>query len=261
VEADGWELASDYRPARSIGGDFFDVFPLPDRPRALGVVIADVSGKGIAAALLMAFLRPVIRSALDHTGDPVEALERTNSILVNERRTGLFVTVICGVLDLDTGVFTFANAGHETPLLAPAGGVEPRWVEGCGPLVGVFGRLDLSVERVDVRPGDRLVLFTDGLTDAQAPRGDRFGMERLRDTVLASCVGGADQTARDVIDTVLRFQADSDPADDLALLVLRRLPASRSAVPACTTCLHSRRPGRTLPRNGDRSSRAGTREG
>ena len=122
VEADGWELASDYRPARSIGGDFFDVFALPDRPRALGVVVADVSGKGIAAALLMAFLRPVIRSALDHSGDPVEALERTNSILVNERRTGLFVTVVCGVLDLDTGLFTFANAGHE---IADPGGARP----------------------------------------------------------------------------------------------------------------------------------------
>jgi phosphoserine phosphatase RsbU/P len=200
------------------------VFPLADRPRALGVVIADVSGKGIAAALLMAFLRPVIRSALDHTGDPVEALERTNHILVDERRTGMFVTVICGVLDLDSGVFTFANAGHETPLLAPAGGVEPRWVEGCGPLVGVFGRLNLNVERVEIRPGDRLVLFTDGLTDAASPPGGRFGMERLRETIAASCVGGADQTARDVIDAVLAFQGDALPADDLALLVLRRLP-------------------------------------
>ena len=208
-----------------IGGDFFDVFPLPDRPRELGVVIADVSGKGIAAALLMAFLRPLIRSALDQTGDPVEALERTNAILVNERRTGLFVTVIGGVLDLDSGIFTFANAGHETPLLAPADGVDPRWVEGCGPLVGVFGRLDLTANNVEIKPGDRLVLFTDGLTDARSPSGDRFGMERLRQTIAASCAGDADQTARDVIDAVLGFQRDAEPADDLALLVLRRMPA------------------------------------
>jgi sigma-B regulation protein RsbU (phosphoserine phosphatase) len=189
------------------------------------VVIADVSGKGIAAALLMAFLRPVIRSALDHTADPVEALERTNGILVNERRTGLFVTVICGVLDLDSGVFTFANAGHETPLLAPADGIEPIWVEGCGPLVGVFGRLDLRPERVEIAPGDRLVLFTDGLTDAASPAGERFGLDRLRDTVAVSCVGDANETTRVVIDSVLGFQGDADPADDLALLVLRRLPA------------------------------------
>jgi phosphoserine phosphatase RsbU/P len=189
------------------------------------VVIADVSGKGIAAALLMAFLRPVIRSALDHTADPVEALERTNSILVNERRTGLFVTVICGVLDLDSGVFTFANAGHETPLLAPADGLEPLWVEGCGPLVGVFGRLDLRAEHVQIGPGDRLVLFTDGLTDAAAPERERFGLTRLRDTIAGTCVGNANETAQTVIDSVLSFQGDAEPADDLALLVLRRLPA------------------------------------
>src|SRR6185436_7088744 len=142
VEPEGWEIANDYRPARQIGGDFFDVFPLldPARPRHLGVVIADVSGKGIAAALLMAFVRPVIRSALDRSGDPVAALERTNQILVEERRTGLFVTVLGGVLELDTGVFTFANAGHEPPLLASPGDAGPVWVEGGGPLVGLFDR-------------------------------------------------------------------------------------------------------------------------
>jgi sigma-B regulation protein RsbU (phosphoserine phosphatase) len=190
------------------------------------VVIADVSGKGIAAALLMAFLRPIIRSALDHTGDPVDALERTNAILVNERRTGLFVTVICGVLDLDTGVFTFANAGHEMPLLAPPFGSAPRWVAGSGPLVGLFGRLDLAAERIEIQPGDRLVLFTDGLTDAAAPSGERFGLERLRETIATSCVGPAQDTSRMVTDAVLAFQGDAHPADDLALLVLRRLPAA-----------------------------------
>jgi sigma-B regulation protein RsbU (phosphoserine phosphatase) len=106
----------------------------------------------------MAFLRPVIRSALDHTGNPVEALERTNSILVNERRTGLFVTVICGVLDLETGLFTFANAGHEAPILARPGRADPTHVPGGGPLVGVFGRLDLAQLTVEVRPGERLIL-------------------------------------------------------------------------------------------------------
>jgi sigma-B regulation protein RsbU (phosphoserine phosphatase) len=227
VEAEGWEIANDYRPARQIGGDFFDVFPLldPDRPRRLGVVIADVSGKGIAAALLMAFVRPVLRSALDRTGDPALALERTNRILVEERRTGLFVTVLCGVLELDTGVFTFANAGHEMPLLASPTGAEPRWVEGGGPLIGLFDRLGLTVERLEIRPGERLVLFTDGITDAAAPSGERFGQERLLRAIAASCpTGDAVDTCRAVIQGVLAFQADALPADDLALLVLRRLP-------------------------------------
>jgi sigma-B regulation protein RsbU (phosphoserine phosphatase) len=197
----------------------------PARPRHLGVVIADVSGKGIAAALLMAFVRPVIRSALDRSGDPVAALERTNQILVEERRTGLFVTVLCGVLELDTGVFTFANAGHEPPLLASPGDAGPVWVEGGGPLVGLFDRLGLEEQRLEIRPGERLVLFTDGITDAASPSGERFGFERLRQTVADSCLtGGAADTCRAVIQGVLAFQGDALPADDLAFLVLRRLP-------------------------------------
>jgi sigma-B regulation protein RsbU (phosphoserine phosphatase) len=227
VEPEGWEIANDYRPAREVGGDFFDVFPLldPDRPRHLGVVIADVSGKGIAAALLMAFVRPIIRSALDRSGDPVTALERTNDILVHERRTGLFVTVLCGVLDLDSGLFTFANAGHEMPILASPAGTT-RWVEGGGPLVGLFDSLGLAAQQVQVGPGERLILFTDGITDAASPSGERFGQDRLLATIAASCPDGdAVATCRAVIQDVLAFQADALPADDLALLVLRRLPA------------------------------------
>jgi sigma-B regulation protein RsbU (phosphoserine phosphatase) len=174
----------------------------------------------------MAFARPIIRSALDRSGDPVNALERINHILVDERRTGLFITVLCGVLDLDTGVFTFANAGHEMPILAAPDCSEPRSVPGGGPLVGVFGRLDLAAERLEIRPGERLVLFTDGITDAASPSGERFGQERLVHTIGESCLdGGALDTCRAVIQGVLAFQGDALPADDLALLVLRRLPA------------------------------------
>jgi phosphoserine phosphatase RsbU/P len=190
------------------------------------VVIADVSGKGIAAAVMMAFVRAIMRSALDRTGDPVAALEMTNHILVDERRTGLFVTILAGVLDLDTGVFSFANAGHEPPLLAAPNGSEPRWLEGSGPLVGMFGRLDLTLEHVTIQPGERIILYTDGITDAASPTGDRFGDARLRQTIATSCLsdGTAVDTCRAVIQSVLAFQGSASPADDLAFLVFRRLP-------------------------------------
>lgn len=226
IEAEGWEIASDYRPARSIGGDFFDVFPIldPTRPRHLGIVIADVSGKGISAAILMAFVRPVMRSALDRSGDPVMALELTNRILVDERRTGLFVTILAGVLNLDTGVFTFANAGHEMPLLVPADGSGPRWIESGGPLVGMFGRLNLTAETLAIHPGDRLLLYTDGIADAASPAGERFGIERFARLAGGTSGDVATDTTAAVIESVLAFQGDAEPADDLALLVLRRDP-------------------------------------
>lgn len=186
-----------------------------------------MSGKGIGAAVMMAFVRAVMRSALDRSGDPVAALELVNHILVDERRTGMFVTVLCGVLDLDTGVFTFANAGHEMPLLARPDGSEPLWVQGSGPLVGVFGKLDLTAQRVEIRPGERIILYTDGITDAVAPDGSRFGDARLFKTISDSCVddGTAVDTCRAVVQSVLAFQGSALPADDLALLVFRRLPS------------------------------------
>jgi len=173
----------------------------------------------------MAFVRPVMRSALDRSGDPVQALELTNRILVDERRTGLFVTILAGVLELDTGRFTFANAGHEMPLFIPGDGSEARWVEGGGPLVGMFGRLDLRSESVVVGPGDRLILYTDGITDAASPAGARFGIEEFRRLATGTSRDDAEATCSAVIDSVLAFQAEADQADDLALLVLRRLPA------------------------------------
>ena len=204
------------------------MFPIldPARPRHLGIVIADVSGKGISAAILMAFVRPVMRSALDRSGDPVMALELTNHILVDERRTGLFVTMLAGVLDLDSGILTFANAGHEMPLLVPGDGSPPRWIEGGGPLVGMFGKLNLTAETLAIQPGDRLLLYTDGIADAASAsvEGARFGTARFARLAGGTSDGTAQATCEAIIDSVLAFQGDSEPADDLALLVLRRLP-------------------------------------
>ncbi len=223
---DGWDLASEYRPARAIGGDFFDTFPIlvgDGSGRRLGLVIADVSGKGISAALLMAFVRPVLRTALDRSGDPVAALERTNLILATERRTGLFVTALCAAVDLDSGLLTFASAGHEPPLLVPAGGSDARWIEGGGPLLGAFPRLDVEPVEVALAPGDGFIMYTDGITDATDGAGRRFGEDRLRAALTPSMRAGADALVRPVIDAVDSFRGDAEPADDIAVLAIHRL--------------------------------------
>jgi phosphoserine phosphatase RsbU/P len=225
------------------------VFPVVDPDgasrRLLGIVIADVSGKGISAAMLMAFVRPVVRAAVDHSGDPVEALERTNRILVEERPTGLLVTVLCGILDLDTGEFRFANGGHEPPLLvraAPAAGPaaapggdeasqaagdagpareRASWVTTSGPLLGAFRSLGLVHGSVTLDPGDSLVLYTDGVTDARRPAGERFGPERFATLVADQCAVSASAVVQGVMRAVAEWEGP-ESADDLALLVLRR---------------------------------------
>jgi sigma-B regulation protein RsbU (phosphoserine phosphatase) len=224
---DGWNLASEYEPAREIGGDFFDAFPILEagRPQRLGFVIADVSGKGISAALLMAFVRPVIRAAIDRTGDPVEALERTNLILVGERRTGLFVTVLCGILDLETGEVVLANAGHELPILVRADGSGPVEVGESGPLVGAFGRLDLRPAALALAPGDRLLLYTDGVTDAANEQGARFGEERLLALLADPPAGDAEGLVSSIVEALGSFRGAAEPADDIAILIVERLEA------------------------------------
>jgi sigma-B regulation protein RsbU (phosphoserine phosphatase) len=220
----GFEVASHYEAAREVGGDFFDVFPLRDRAGRAGIVIADVTGKGIAAALLMAFSRPLLHAAIDHTTTPADALDRTNTILVGERRTSLFITALCARLDLPTGRLQLANAGHEPPLHIPADGGPPSLVLGSGTLLGAFPDIDVPPVEWWLGPGDTALFYTDGVTDAQSPSGERFDEGGL----LAAVERARGGSARELIDGISvaleRFVAGADPADDITMVALRRSP-------------------------------------
>jgi sigma-B regulation protein RsbU (phosphoserine phosphatase) len=221
-DVDGYDLASHYEPAREIGGDFFELFRLRRRGHPLGVVIADVAGKGIAAALLMAFARPVLHTALTAASGPADALERTNHILVDEIQTALFITALAGRLDVRTGQLRIANAGHEFPLLVPGDGGPIRPLEGCGPLMGAFPNLDVNEIDVELRPGDQLMLYTDGVTDSRSPSGERFGKPRLIDTLKHTRGLTAHELVAVVRDAVTAFRQSTDPVDDVTIVVIGR---------------------------------------
>lgn len=225
-EIPGYDLACHYEQAHEVGGDFFDVFRLVRRGRPLSLVVADVTGKGIAAALLMAFARPLIHAAIDNTTGPAEALERTNRVL-RERQASLFITALCATLTLSTGRLRLANAGHEPPLLVRRDGSPIVPLEGSGPLLGAFPSLDLVESVATLAPGDAAILYTDGVTDARSASGERFGDDRLLAAIEAARGGPAAGLVESITGAVERFQGGALPADDVTLLVIARRTRAR----------------------------------
>jgi phosphoserine phosphatase RsbU/P len=224
----GYEIASHYDAAREVGGDFFDIFPLRDSTTHMAVVIADVTGKGIAAALLMAFARPLMRSAVDHLGEAGLALERTNHILVAERRSALFITALCALIELRTGDVRLANAGHEPPLVVPGDDRPIFWLRGSGPLLGAFPTLGLRECVTQLDPGDLVLLYTDGVTDMRAASGERFGDDRLMAVVEDARRGSAQSVVDAIVGAIKAFQGDMPSADDVTLVAVRRRPGNGS---------------------------------
>lgn len=225
----GYELASHYAAAREIGGDFFELFRLPWRGRPLGIVIADVTGKGLDAALLMAFARPVMHSALNAARGPADAIERTNRVLVEEHRGTLFLTLLCAVLQPGTGRVRLASAGHEPPLLVPGDGGPIRTVGDAGVLMGAFASVGPPETELSLAPGDTLLFYTDGVTDAVSPSGERFGDARLLATIDEARTGSAHDLVAAITQRVQAFQQTAEPADDLTLVAVARRRRRRPA--------------------------------
>ena len=213
----GFDCAAKSRPARLVGGDFYDVIPLGDD--CVGLVMADVSGKGMPAALFMALTRSLMRAEAQRCASPKEALLRVHKLLMEMSRTELFVTVLYGVLDLTARTFCYARAGHERALYHSPRGDQCRFLEGDGMLLGMVDPVVLEELCLDLLPGDRIVLFSDGITDANSADGQHFGRQRL----VAAVAESSESTAQVLCDGVFRdvqaFQAGSEQFDDMALLV------------------------------------------
>ncbi len=218
----GWEFATAYRPARQVGGDLYDFVQMPKAPGHLGLVIADVAGKGIPAALFMAFCRTVLRSESVIGHHPAWTLRRVNRHIVERNRSGLLLTAFCATLDTGTGHLVYASGGHNWPLWLRADSGETRWLTARGFLLGAFADLELEEGAIDVAPGDVLVLYTDGVTEARSPGGDLFDEERLLAAVEAQAGASAQQIVDAIVARVDAFADDRPQADDLTLFVVKR---------------------------------------
>ncbi len=216
----GWDLVATWRAARQVAGDFYDLFELPDG--RLGLVIADVADKGMPAALFMTLTRTLMRAAVLEETSPAAALARVNDLLVPDAQHGMFVTAVYAVLSLETGELAYANAGHNLPLLLRSRTRELERLCKGGMALGVLEGVRLEERVISLEPGDCLIFYTDGITEAFSPEGEIYGEERLRATIQAADDGSA-QAMLDAIDgSVIAFAGDTPPSDDRTLMVLRR---------------------------------------
>jgi phosphoserine phosphatase RsbU/P len=171
------EISASWQPARTVGGDYFDVIPLNDH--RVAICIADVVGKGIAAALLMANVQAAVRAFATADAQPAEMCDRLNRVLCSNLAPGKFVTFLCCIVDTRTGTLTCSNAGHCYPLLARAAGSVATLNEG-GLVLGVAPDSHYVDAVVKLEPDDKLLLFTDGITEVENGSGEDFGEARLR---------------------------------------------------------------------------------
>jgi phosphoserine phosphatase RsbU/P len=221
-EVPGWSFAAAYEAATEVGGDLYDAFLLRGRTDRFALLVADVTGKGIPAALLMADVRALLHAAADNAEGPADALGRVNRILVRERATSLFVTAALLVVDPASGMVRYASAGHEPPIAVRLDGGQLVELDAKGPLLGAF---DAAVfeERTDrLEPGDALVLYTDGITESRDAAREFFGEARLTIALAAAPGEGAAAIADRVMEAVRGFRGGAPPFDDLTLLVATR---------------------------------------
>jgi sigma-B regulation protein RsbU (phosphoserine phosphatase) len=247
-----WEIATYFAPARQVSGDFYDVFSLPGNN--LGIVIADVSDKGVGAALYMALIRSLIRVFSGHislhgfpnfsvnngliasiatqsaTADQLNALNAvklTNDYIAHEHsKEGMFATLFFGVIDPDSGMLAYINAGHEPLVIVNSAGVKQS-LKPTGPAVGITPDMKFEIQQVRIEPGDMLIGYTDGVTEALSPNGILFSRKQLL-SILEQPASSASSQVERIKTNVLKHIHNSLLSDDITMLAVQRLQQQMS---------------------------------
>ena len=216
-EIPGWQIRSHYEPAREVGGDFYDFLELPGGK--LGLVVGDVTDKGVPAALVMATTRAILRAAAERLVSPGDVLQRVNELLHPDIPPKMFVTCLYAILDPAAGVMRFANAGHDLPYRRSDHGCDE--LRATGMPLGLMPGMTYEEKEVTVLPGESVLLYSDGLVEAHNPEREMFGFPRLRELV------GRHEGGASLIDFLLSelsgfTGADWEQEDDVTLVTLQR---------------------------------------
>ncbi|HSW50987.1 MAG TPA: SpoIIE family protein phosphatase [Bryobacteraceae bacterium] len=216
---EGCELAAYHRACRGVGGDYYDYFPYADG--RLGLVVADVAGKGMPAALLMSALQAKVQVLAEETGDLGHWMGRLNRLMAANCPSNRFITLFFAVLDPTAGSMVYSNAGHNPPIVVRRSGEVELLTKG-GMVLGLMPAAVYGAGRCDARPGDMLVLYSDGITEAVDPSGEEFGEERLTRLVVDNRARGAGEVAAEILKSLAAWTAGKPAADDVTLVVAKR---------------------------------------
>jgi serine phosphatase RsbU (regulator of sigma subunit)/CHASE2 domain-containing sensor protein len=214
-----FEICALMKPARAVGGDFYDYF-LIDNANKVGIAVGDVSGKGVPAALFMSVSRTVLRTVAFEHEEPGLVLSKVNAILAQDNSEGMFVTIFYAVLDLATGILTFSSGGHDDAVLRTASGSSER-LGYMGPAIGLIDTAEYPTASRSLAAGDTILLLTDGITEAFDPNGRVFGGERVLDILARQPHTSASDIVHALTQEVARFSAGAEQSDDITCLALR----------------------------------------
>ena len=218
----GWDLFADWEPAREVGGDFYDMIEL-DRDH-LGLVIADVSDKGMPAALYMTVTRTLIRAYAQSDRSPASVLEKVNELLIPDTQNGMFVTAIYAVLTRKSGKLTYSIAGHNPPVILDVSRNQSIQLLKGGIALGVLEDIQLEDREIVLSPGDTILFYTDGITEAFNEKGETFGEERLLLNLDALMLNDAKSTLESLQNILTEFRGSAPVSDDATMLCVKRKP-------------------------------------
>ncbi len=224
----GWEFAARWQPARQVAGDFYDFIPLnpakvSEPSQGLGVVIADVSDKGMPAALFMALSRSIVRASVAQASSPADGVSHANRLICADAANGMFVTLFYAQIDPASGKLLYVNAGHNPPLLYRASQDDLIRLTGTGMALGLFGSAAFEQRAVQLNAGDFVLLYTDGVTEAMDAHHREFGEARLQRILLDHHAASATELAEELERALTGFSGDSVPSDDITFVIAKRL--------------------------------------
>jgi sigma-B regulation protein RsbU (phosphoserine phosphatase) len=217
-QRDSYEVYANMQPARQVGGDFYDVMGL-ERGK-VGLAIADVSGKGVPAGLFMMSSRTLLKGAAIGSADPGLALTTVNDVLSGDNAEMMFVTVLYAVYNPRTHEYTYASGGHDSPLVVHADGSATLLPHTGGIALGVLPGVRYESHTVTLQAGDTVLLYTDGVTEAQNPAGDQYGLERLQELYREGAPTGAEAATAGIFRAVRGFAGTAPQFDDITCLAL-----------------------------------------